>query len=609
LKYLLKFKHLIKALKIKRILLFIIVCITSFFKGNAQDIALYDQFNGRYDFTFVGNTMNLIENNLIYAFVTTTESSAELNLNPDNSIEKAYLYWAGCGDGDFEVNLNDEEITADRTFSLSRNLDGVIFTYFSAFKDVTAQVITTGNGTYTLSNLDISSFEELHLSRRTNFAGWAIIIVYKNDNLPLNQITIYDGLQGVPDDLVINLSSLNVLDNNNSKIGFLAWEGDASLATETFTFNGNPLSNTLNPVDNVFNGTNSVTGSNTLYNMDLDIYDIENNIQIGDTSAQISLSSDQDFIMVNTVVTKLNNQLPDATVTINNIEKECNSKLITVDFTISNLNSTNFLTSGTPIAIYANGEFIEYTETILPIEIDGSWNSQITINLPENIPDTFTLLFVVDDDGNGNSHVAELIETNNTFSIEVALLLSPTFNNLEPVIACNEGFTKGTFDFSNYEELIKTNPDDNVNFFESFENASDNVSPILIPSNYVANTTPKEIFVRLENENCFSITSFFLETKNCPPTVYNYISANEDTLNDVFTIEGLRDIFLNYKIEIYNRWGKLLWTGNQNTEDWNGYVKDGISIKKAADGTYFYLLFLNDADYPKPLTGFLYLNH
>ena len=124
-------------MKTKRILLIIIVCITSFFKGNAQDIALFEQFNGRYDFTFVGNTMNLIENNLIYAYITTTESSAELTLNPDNIVEKAYLYWAGSGDGDFEVNLNNEEITADRTFSLIRNLDGEIFTYFSAFKDVT----------------------------------------------------------------------------------------------------------------------------------------------------------------------------------------------------------------------------------------------------------------------------------------------------------------------------------------------------------------------------------------------------------------------------------------------------------------------------------------
>jgi hypothetical protein len=65
-------------------------------------------------------------------------------------------------------------------------------------------------------------------------------------------------------------------------------------------------------VDNAFNGTNSFTGS-TLYNMDLDVYNIQNN-NIGDTSAQIQLTSGQDFVMINAIVTKLNSQLPDATL-------------------------------------------------------------------------------------------------------------------------------------------------------------------------------------------------------------------------------------------------------------------------------------------------------
>ncbi|MGV9003602.1 T9SS type B sorting domain-containing protein [Flavobacterium sp.] len=593
----------------KRMVSVIIFLIGFFLNGNAQDISLYQQFNGRYDFTFFGNSMNTVENNSIYDYVTVTESSATLTMNPDDVIEKAFLYWAGSGDGDFEVNLNGELITPDRTFSYSRIIQDNTFTYFSSFKDDTTQIQTTGNGNYTLSNLDISTYEDYHLMIRTNFAGWAIIIVYKNDVLPLNQVNVYDGLQGVPDDLIINLDNLNVIDNNDSKVGFLAWEGDSLLATETFTFNGNPLSNTLNPVNNVFNSTNSITGSTTLNNMDLDIYSLENNIEIGDTSAEIKLSSYQDFIMVNTVITKLNNQLPDATIIINSIENECDSRIITAHFTVYNLNATNPLPSGIPIAVYANGEFIEFTETILPIEIGGNWNSQITINVPSNIPDSFTLLFVVDDNGAGIGHVTEVNEYNNSFSTEVTLLRSPTFNTLEPLITCNMGFTKAVFDFSSYSEIVKVNPNDIVQFFDSFDKATANVNPILIPSNYQAATTPKEIFIRIENQECFSVTSFDLLTRNCPPTIYNYISANDDTINDVFTIDGLRDIFLTFEIEIYNRWGKLLWTGNQNSEDWNGYVKEGIGLKKATDGTYFYLLFLNDKDYPQPLTGFLYINH
>ena len=571
----------------------------------------YNQFNGRYDFTFIGNTMNTAENNIVHgdpnSCVILTSSSANLNLNTNDIVEKAYLYWAGSGTGDFEVKLNDVGITPDLEFHLISNSQ---LPYFSAFKNVTNQILTTGNGIYTLSDLDLSGIIDQYCPNATNFAGWAIVIVYKNNSLPINQINVYHGLQGVPNDLTINLSSLNVLDTNNSKVGFIAWEGDASLPTESFYFNGNLLSNLpLNPANNVFNGTNTITGSNTLYNMDLDIYDIQNNINIGDTTAQLKLSSSQDFIMINTVVTKLNNQLPDATVSIDSVEKQCDSKTIVVNYTISNLNSTNPLPAATPVSIYINGQVFQTIVTPSEIPIGGSISGQITLILPDTITSNFELKFIVDDIGDGTGIIAELIENNNTSIVNDSLWVSPTFNPLENLLACNEGFTRGTFDFSSYEDLVKTNPEDTVRFYETFENANADVNPIFNTSNYVATTTPKEIFVRVSNENCFSITSFLLTTRNCPPTVYNYVSANTDSYNDTFTIGGLRDIFLNFKLEIYSRWGRLLWIGNQNTEDWDGYVKDGVGSKNAPDGTYFYLLFLNDIDYPEPLRGFLYLNH
>ena len=596
-------------MKLKRHFFFFIILVCFILKTNGQNVSLYNQLNGRYDFTFIGNTMNTAENNTTLDLVTTTSSTATLSLNSTDVIEKAYLYWAGSGDGDFEVNLNSDVITPDRTFSLFRVFGDVTFTYFSAFKDVTSLIQATGNGDYTLSNLDISAFEELHSQRRTNFAGWAIVIIYKNDALPLNQLNVYDGLQGVPDELSITLSSLNVIDDNNSKVGFVAWEGDASLATEEFRMNGTLLSNASNPPNNVFNGTNSITGSSTLYNMDLDIYDIQNNIAIGDTSAEISLTSFQDFVMINTVVTKLNSQLPDATVSIDSVEKQCDSKTIVVNYTVSNLNSTNPLPVGTPVSIYINGQIFQTIVTPSEIPIGGSISGQITIVLPDTIALNFEIKFMVDDIGDGTGIVTELIENNNTSIVNDSLWISPTFNALENLLVCNEGFTRGTFDFSSYEDLVRTNPEDNVLFYETLDNATADVNPILNTTSYQAMPTPKEIFVRVFNENCFSITSFLLTTRNCPPSVYNFVSANTDSYNDTFFIGGLRDIFLNFKIEIYSRWGRLLWTGNQNTENWDGYVKDGVGSKNAPDGTYFYLLFLNDIDYPAPLQGFLYLNH
>jgi gliding motility-associated-like protein len=121
-------------------------------------------------------------------------------------------------------------------------------------------------------------------------------------------------------------------------------------------------------------------------------------------------------------------------------------------------------------------------------------------------------------------------------------------------------------------------------------------------------STPKEIFIRIENQDaCYSITSFLLTTRNCPPIVYNYVSANNDTYNETFFIKGLRDIFLNFKVEVYNRWGILICTGDNTMEDWNGFVKNGVGNSKASDGTYFYVLHLNDPDYTNPMTGFLFL--
>lgn len=586
---------------------------------SGQNVSLYHQYNGRFDFTFIGNTMNVAENGANDPCVILTSSSAALTLNPTDVIESAYLYWAGSGTGDFNVNLNAVPVVAQRTFALTQLGSGKPF--FSSFADVTTQVVATGNGNYTLSNFDVSSFLTAtdYCINGTNFAGWALVIVYKNTTLPLNQLNVYDGLETIPISsqnppelsLSITLNSLNVIDNTDAKIGFVAWEGDRNIqVTESLYINDNLIGNPpLNPSNNAFNGTNSFTGSTTLYNMDLDVYNIQDNIDIGDSTATIRLTSGQDFVMINTVVTKLNSQLPDATVAIADVLQQCNSRKIIVNYSVSNLNSTNVLLSGTPIAIYVNGIFLQYTETTLPIPIDGSWNSSISLLIPNEIPNDFTLLFVVDDNGNGVSTTTELIETNNTFSQLFSFWLAPNTNSLPSILSCNEGLSQATFNFGNYDELVLAVATDTfAGFYENEQDAQNETNPILNPTNYTATTTPKEIFIRVESENCYAITSFLLFSRNCPPTIYNYVSANNDTYNDTFFIKGLRDIFVNFQLEIYNRWGRLIWSGNNKTDDWNGISNENFRFdnSNSPTSTYYYILNLNDPDYPKPLMGWLY---
>jgi len=352
--------------------LFIMGCFLSY-SSFAQDISLYKQYNGRYDFLFLGNTLNTIENNNIDGLpeppcTILSNSSASLYLNPKDQIEDAYLYWAGSGTGDFEVQLNGEIIKAERTFSI-KNSRG--YAFFSAFTKVTSLIQSTGNGSYTFSGLDLSYIIADYCPFGGNFGGWAIVIVYKNDSFPLNQLNIYDGLQSVPNKINFTLNSLNVVDNQDAKIGFIAWEGDKNIEEgESLFINGNLIgSPPLNPSNNAFNGTNSYLGTDDLFNMDLDIYTIQNNIKIGDTQAQITLTSNRDFVMINSIVTKLNSQLPDASVRVNAIDTKCKSKMITVDYTVSNINETNPLQKNTQIAINANGKIVTQTKTQIIIHI------------------------------------------------------------------------------------------------------------------------------------------------------------------------------------------------------------------------------------------------
>jgi len=603
---------MLKAVRLKlQYRLFILFGLFSL-KISAQDVSLYQQFNGRYDFIFVGNTMNPAENNLVNFCTVPTVSSADLNLLPGNEIQSAFLYWAGSGTGDFNVKLNGIDITPQRTFSKTQiSSDNRPRPFFCAFTDVTSIVSAIGNGTYTLSDLDVNNNILLYCNNRTNFAGWAIVIVYKNELLPVNQLNIYDGLQSIPENIIISLSDLNVVDASGAQIGFVAWEGDQGLSDgETLSVNEHVLSNLpLNPETNAFNGTNTFTQSDSLYNMDLDVYDIADYVHTGDRSAMIKLSSSADYVMISTIVTKLNNNLPDATIVIDNVLSSCGSRQMVVDYTVSNLNSTRELLAHAPISFYADGRFIQTTFTLNPIPIGGHEIGQITLTLPDDLPANFTLKTVADDNGSGSGTVAEINETNNAFELPATLLSLPEFNVVEGPNACNEGFTKGTFDFSGYADLIRVDQADRISFYPTRENAESQTNAIANISHYNA-LSSQEIFVRIDNTVCHAITSFALVVKNCPPTVYNYISDNNDGLNDYFYIKGLRDIFVNFKLSVYNRWGKLLWTGNNNSPDWDGDAVKGLVVsgEKVPDGTYFYILELNDPDYPKPLNGYLYFD-
>lgn len=582
--------------------------------GSAQNISLYEQFQGRYNFTFIGNTLNPQENTFMTTASILTSSSAQLNLSATDQIEKAYLYWAGCGPGDFEVKLNGTTYTAQRNFTHHRTLGGNPLDYFSAFADVTTQMQTTGNGTYTLSDLDLNPWINYYFNvSSTNFGGWAIIIVYKNNNLPLNQVNLYDGFQAIPNAININLNNLDVTDTNNAQIGFLAWEGDRGIeVNESLYINNNLISALpLNPANNAFNGTNSITNSSNLYNMDLDIYSLQGNIHLGDTSLPIRISSGQDVVLINAVVTQLNQRLPDATVAVDLIESPCNIRDVKIDYTVYNTLGTLALPAQTPVAVYVGGSYFETLYTQNSIAPGANETGVFNFILPQNLTSPFDLKMAVDEDASGPGTIVELDEQNNTFETTGNIGIAPELNQPPDLIVCNEGDFKGTFDFSGYANLVRQNPADEVRFYNNLEDLANNTNEINNPEHFSALTTPKTIYVKVGHQDCYQKTSFELKTRKCPPVIYNFVSANHDGANDTFQITNLYNIFYKFRLYIYNRWGKLVWIGDNSTAEWDGYATKGliVSNEEISDGTYFYVLELNDPEYPNPMTGYLYLTH
>lgn len=500
----------------KRLLL--ILLILSFFSGFSQPVSSFQQFTGSYDFTMIGNTLNSDPNGTGAPCTILTQSSANLNMAANQTVVAAYLYWSGSGSlqqADLNVELNGTPLTAQRTFTVSQTGGGLPF--FGAFADVTNLVTATGNGAYTFSDFDINNIIAPYCPTGINYGGWAVIIVYEDLTLPNRVVSLYDGFQIVdPNNQSISfiLNGLNVTSVAGAKVGFLVWEGDDNIAvSEELRINNNIVSNPpLNPANNVFNGTNSYTGSNTLYNMDIDYFSIASYINVGDTSMNFMIRSGQDLVIANAFAVTLSSLFADATIVIDDVIKKCNSREVDVFYTVSNFDGTTDLITGIPVAFYANDVLVGTTYTSSAIPIGGSDSGKITLTIPTTVSDDFTLIASVDDDGTGTGMVVEIDENNNDDDVEVQLIKSPLIGTPGDLAACDEnrsGFVR--FDLTVNELSVLINSNNTISYFESQESANERINQITNLKNYeVKSYSTKTIWVRVDDieTGCFSVTSF-----------------------------------------------------------------------------------------------------
>ena len=95
----------------------------------------------------------------------------------------------------------------------------------------------------------------------------------------------------------------------------------------------------------------------------------------------------------------------------------------------------------------------------------------------------------------------------------------------------------------------------------------------------------------------------------CEIVIPELFSPNGDRVNDTFVIQNVTSEYPNHNLEIYNRWGELVFKGQAGEgQGWDGTSSEGsLGSGVLPAGVYFYILYFNDGQ-TSPTQGRLYLS-
>lgn len=87
-------------------------------------------------------------------------------------------------------------------------------------------------------------------------------------------------------------------------------------------------------------------------------------------------------------------------------------------------------------------------------------------------------------------------------------------------------------------------------------------------------------WVRFLSPGCSQVDSIRVSFVDCPGSIPNVFTPNDDGVNDTFSIKGIE--FVPWQLEVVNRWGKPVYVSEHYKNDWTG--------KDLPSGLYYYSL-------------------
>ena len=186
--------------------------------------------------------------------------------------------------------------------------------------------------------------------------------------------------------------------------------------------------------------------------------------------------------------------------------------------------------------------------------------------------------------GNYELVVIDNVGCRDSISVDIASLGSPTASFVIPDTV-----------YSNEEFVIQnTSSSDVVSWLYHLGNGTQ--SQLENPTVMYEENGVYLICLTVENNNgcqdsiCDAITVIKHEL---PLIVPNVFTPNNDGENDVFVIFGLKD---TYGLQIFNRWGKLIFEETPYLNDWKGKSSSGAEL---SEGTYYYIITDKDKEITK----------
>lgn len=176
----------------------------------------------------------------------------------------------------------------------------------------------------------------------------------------------------------------------------------------------------------------------------------------------------------------------------------------------------------------------------------------------------------------GNDSLSSILVKPNVTTTYSVTATDSCGQNTTTYITVTVSETKAAFNYSFASELrvdFSNTSTDATNFFWYFGDTTS--STLINPSHTYADSGTYT--VRLIVSNAIGCTDSVSHTFILFPDLYFYFpnsfTPNNDANNDLFAGKGYG--ILHYTMKIYDRWGNLIFTGNENEPGWDGKTKNG----------------------------------